>query len=124
MPLLNKNSILTASKKRIKSVRIEELEESIYIRQLSGSERVELAKLWKSAENASPEDAFKMQCTVITMVVVDEYGDPIFSRSDIETISAMNARAIDQIAMEGLRASGLWAGAVEDAAKNSAPSPS
>lgn len=64
------------------------------------------------------------QALLLSMVIVDDNGDPVFDNADVKTLMRKSPRAADRIVAVAMRLSGFAADAVEVAEKNSDGIPS
>lgn len=115
-----------ANKRRIVKYHIKLLDEDVFIRPFNGEQRAQVAESFKNlGESATFGQILRgWSIPVIVAGLVNEDGSAVYPADDTDEIAALDAKAMDEIRDEVLRVSGMTAEGVQDAIKNSAPSPS
>lgn len=120
----SRDSLLAASKRRLHRFEIPELEGVVFLRSLSAADRLALRTKWAEAGTKGDSGSFEFQCTLVSKCLVDSDGNRIFKDDDAQAIGELDARVLDNLALEAVRISGLSQQAGDQAVKNSEPSPS
>lgn len=123
--LSSRDLLLAASKRRLHRVSIPEFEGAeVCLRTLSAADRLALRAKWAEADGKGDSGSFEFQCTLVSKCLVDSEGNRIFKDDDAQAIGELDARVLDNLALEAVRISGLSQQASDQAVKNSEPSPS
>ena len=108
----------------VKKIEIEELNDCIYVRRFSGTDRA--AYLKKSVivdgkdVNPNYEDLFENMTRLVAMTLCDESGNRLFNDSDedLKLLNEQDAVILQKVYEESAKFNGLGADAVKEAAKN------
>ncbi|MDR5801507.1 hypothetical protein [Caballeronia sp. LZ001] len=87
--------------------------ERVRFRELTGAAR---DALYDSVKDRAGNSAF--EATLIAATVVDEAGEPLFCRDDIEALRAGRKPLLEELAQIAMRLNGLGNRAQEEATKN------
>lgn len=120
MTILSKEQILSCNDLTQEVVNIPEWGGDIIVRCLTGEERDELERLTlKEKSDGSREvDLQNFRAKLISLCVVDESGQRMFSSEDALALSKKSAKAIDRIFASAEKLSGLRREDEEKALKN------
>lgn len=110
--ILNRNDFLSSSKKlKRELVYLPELGGSVYIRELSGKQLLEynefVEKLQKESPELTPSNSLELVATLVSLVAVDENGDPLFTREDVKSLMDNSFVSLTTLANKALELSGL-----------------
>lgn len=114
--MLTREEILRCKDLGLSSVEIPEWGGTVFVRQMTALERLDFAR-----ENQDDDEA---GARLVARLVIDEGGQPIFTPEDAPSLMTKNANVITRIVSAILEFNALGRNAVEDAQKNSGPSPS
>jgi hypothetical protein len=118
-----RNKILEASDIRRERVEIPEWGLTLEVRGLTGSQRAKLMRTGFDARGTA--DFEKLYPELIIASAFDpDGGEPVFTEADRDALNGKSGAALERIAQAAMRLSGLSPEAVEQAEKNSAPTPS
>jgi hypothetical protein len=116
---LTKEEILGFNDLETVDVFVNEWEANVRIRTLSAQERDSFEKsLFKGGDPRNRQvtmDNFRAK--FISLILVDEKGDRLFSEDDVAALGLKSASAIDHIFAEGQKLSGITKQDVEDLTK-------
>lgn len=126
---LTKADILAVEDRPTEDVDVPEWGGEVTIRALSGAERekweLSMAKLsvGKDGELTKTPTLEGSTVRLLALSIVDESGEPMFTKADIAGLAAKSATALDRVSKAAMRLNGLSDEAVEDEAKNSETTP-
>jgi hypothetical protein len=86
---LDRNTILGMDDLPRTEVEVPEWNGSVYVRTLTGSERVRLSEILESGDATGAQ--------VVALVAVDEEGNRLFSEDDVDALSEKNGKALERI---------------------------
>jgi len=115
MTLLNREAVLKVQDTVTKDIAVPEWGGSIRVRTMTVAVRNEFAR------RASSEDKVSVAAWLISVLSVDENGEPLFKAEDIPELERRNFRAVDRVVQAILEINGISEKKVEEAAKNSKP---
>jgi len=121
MSVLNKDQILNFDDLAIEKVKIPEWGDGeVIVRCLTGQERDELESfvVIEKPDGARGVDLTNFRARLISLSVIDEKGDRLFSVGDIERLTKKSAKALDRIFDVAERLSALRNKDEEKAIKN------
>lgn len=120
--MLTKEQILNANDLETQTVDVPEWGGSVRIREMTGSERdaFEQATLKKNGKNYDL-NLSNIRARLCSLCIVDEYGQRMFSDSDISALSAKSSRALDRLFSLCQKLNGLNKEDVDELSKNSLP---
>lgn len=116
MVISSKDELFTKSKSA-KMVHIEALQDDVYIRKISGSDRLKFVDLLKAAGDEK-EDPQSLEMAV-SLGLSDEYGDRLFGDDELDQLSNLPLDALKEIALAMFQHNGLGEKAQDKAKKNS-----
>lgn len=99
------------------AIEVPEWKRTVLVRALTGAERDKIEQIALDSKNKASA-MVNYRSRLVSMAVVNEAGESIFTEKDIGELSKKNAGALDRIAMEIHRISGIGADAVGNAEKN------
>jgi hypothetical protein len=117
---LDRAAILAARDLDIEEVDIPEWGGKVRVRGLTASQRDQFES--KSVETKGKKTSVNLlniRARLVSLCVVDEQGNPLFSESDIHVVGEKSASAIDRIWEVATRLSGIGERDVEELAGNS-----
>lgn len=118
--IAEKRAALKRASHKNRPVKIEGLDEQLFIRPMSGKERADWSIPARSPDiETNMGTQLEAQCAIIAYTLVDEAGVRIFPDGDYEDIRSLPAQTIDYLSNEALIASGLKQESLPVAIKNS-----
>jgi hypothetical protein len=113
--ILTRDQILGFTKLEMKTLAVPEWgdEATVIVRELTASERDEFESTFKGNMNT-------LRAKFVSLVVVDEAGNKVFTDADIDKLGKLSGAAIDRIFWFGMELSGMKKSDAEDLVKNSA----
>ena len=114
-------SILSNNALKRKEIEIPEwTTQKLYVQELTAGQRAQ----FEAAYQDNDKDALKnLRVDFVIMTLVDEKGDPVFNESHRASLQNQSAVVLDRIFVAAQAISGMLDDSVEDAEKNSLPSP-
>lgn len=103
-------------------VEVPEWGRTLYVRAMSGADRDEWETLCWSKKDGEPLTA-KVRLTLMILCTVDEHGEPVFSRDDIEKLAKKNYRAMKRLIDVARELNGFGDEAIAEREKNSGTGP-
>ncbi|MEW5248916.1 hypothetical protein [Microbulbifer discodermiae] len=95
--LLNREQILGAKDLRYEDVEVPEWGGSVRVCTLSGSGRDQFEAYCVAAGRNGAGGLDNVRATVVSLVVVDEKGERLFSKRDVEALGRKSASALDRV---------------------------
>lgn len=120
MPTLNRDALLTRRFKKQK-VEIESLNGVVYVRQLSGMERVEYERAISAERDqlSSSESAIRSMARLLAMCLVDENGENILTIEDMDMLAtSFPFEEMEKVFYVCLQQNGLNQDAFTESVKN------
>lgn len=108
--MLTREMILGADDLPRKEIEVPEWGGSIYVRALSGAERVVFERVVFS--DAATDESVMAQ--LVALCAVDEKGERLFSEADVEALNQKNAKALSRVANAAILFNALSAEGVEE----------
>lgn len=105
--MLSREAILALDDRPSKRVDVPQWDTYVYVRALSGADRMRLEKLIRDSDGIISRGA------LVVFLAVDEQGNRLFTDEDVEALEAKHADALECIAGAALTFNGLDAEAVE-----------
>lgn len=130
MALLTKDQILSANDVRARDVEVPEWGGSVRVRGMMGTERDDYEqKMVERRGNKIEANLTNARARLVSMCVIDEAGDRLFSESDVKQLGSKSAAALTRVYEVASQLSGLSADDMEELSENfsettSADSPS
>lgn len=118
MAILSRTAILAAEDLDRKVVTVPEWGGEVIVQELTGDARDEFDKFLMQCRQEDGIDTRGIKAKLVSLSVVDEDGNPIFTEADVQALGRKSAAALKRVADEAQRLSGLGDDAVEEAAKN------
>lgn len=118
MAILNRKQILEADDIAVETVHIPEWGGDVLVRGLTGYERDQLERAVIELKGKRAIIRDNIRAKMVSMSVVDEDGNLVFSESDIEALGKKSASALQRIFEVAQRLSGLTDIDVEELEKN------
>jgi hypothetical protein len=120
--MLDKEQILKADDIKTKTVKIPEWKGEVKIKMLTGAERDELETITypASGEKTARENIRAIWCI---FSIVDDNGNRIFSKVDIDSLGKKSSAALDRIFTAALSLNKVTNKDIEDMEKNSEAAP-
>lgn len=123
--LLTRDAILGKGDLAHEDVSVPEWGGHVRVRELMGSEKDAYEKHVVRMKNGAPEMHLEgARALLVSLSIVDESGQRLFTEDDVEELGRKSARALDRVYEVASRLSGLIPKAAEDAEKNSVATPS
>lgn len=119
MALLTREQILAAQDIRYDTVQVPEWGGEVRLRSMTGADRDEYEQ-WLIA-NRGPDDRANirnLRARLVSLSIVDEAGQRLFSDADIEALGGRSSAALDRVAEAASRLNALAQRDVEALAKN------
>jgi hypothetical protein len=119
MTLLTRKQILAISDIVTQTVSVPEWGGEVLVRGLSGAERDQFEATFITVNGASPTIHLQgMRAQLVSMAVVDEKGELLFTPDDVIALGAKSAVALQRVFDVAQKLSGLTKADVEELAKN------
>lgn len=101
--MLNRDAILGMDDLPRQEVQVPEWKGSVFVRALSGAERVAFERVVFS--DATTNDAMLAQ--IVALCTVDADGEKMFSEEDVEALNRKNVKALQRVANAALKFNAL-----------------
>lgn len=117
---LSRTDILAYKDLRREPVWIPEWDGHVYVRMLTAKERDEIQAIWNKGTDEEKDTILpEFRYTVIRMTAVDEEGDPLFTKADVEELEKKSAVALERILDAALAISKMKRDSLEKEVGNS-----
>lgn len=123
MAFLTRDAILSAADLKTQSVPVPEWGGDVLVRVLSGAERDQFEHSVTGGKRDGALDLRNLRARYCSLVLCDDKGKRLFTEGDVAALGAKSAAALDRVYEAARRHNGMDAKAVEEAEKNSAPTP-
>lgn len=118
MAILTKAQILSAHDLKTETVAVPQWGGEVIVQELTGGERDAFEQLISEKKQGNGSIDFKgIRATLVALSVVDESGQKIFTKDDIDELDGKSAKALDAIFEVSQKLSGMSKEAIEDAKK-------
>jgi len=120
--MLNREQILKADDIKTEEVQVPEWGGSVLVRGMTGAERdrYEAAVVEQNGKNTKV-NMRNARARLMTMTVVDEKGNKLFTQADIETLGQKSAAALQRVFEVATRLAGIGDEDLDELSKNSLP---
>ena len=119
---LSRDAILAADDLPNETVCVNEWGGDVIVRGMTGKERDQWEQSLQQRKGKNDEmNLENIRAELLCMVIVDEHGENLFTRKDIEALGKKNAKVLSDLFDVARKMSGLAAEDVEELAKNSEP---
>ena len=119
---LSRDAILAADDLPKETVYVEEWSGDVIVRGMTGKERDQWEQSLQQRKGKNDEmNLENIRAELLCMVIVDEHGENLFTRKDIEALGKKNAKVLSDLFDVARKMSGLATEDVEELAKNSDP---
>lgn len=117
--ILDRDAILARKKLKAELVEVPEWGGSVYVRELTASERDHWEGALVRLEGKTTELTFEnARATLAAATIVDAEGNRLFSEADIEELGRLSGKALDRVYGVATRLSGITESDVEELSKN------
>jgi CO/xanthine dehydrogenase FAD-binding subunit len=110
--MLTREMILGADDLPKQEVAVPEWGGSVYVRALTGAERVQFERVVFAATD---EDEATVMAQLVALCTVDEQGNRLFTAEDVEALNRKNSRCLNKVASAAIMFNALSAEGVEEA---------
>lgn len=125
MPILTRDQILSSTDLKRELVDVPEWGGSVYVRELTATERDELElACWQESQRSGRPLARHYRARLVAMSVCDENGKPLFTASDVDALAAKSGRVIGRLTDVAGRLAGISKADREELEGNSEAAPS
>lgn len=119
MAILSRAAILAAPDAMTETVAVPEWGGEVVVKSLSGAERDQFeASVLIEGRKRTRVDVRNLRAKLVSLAVVDEAGQLVFSESDVEALGQKSARALQRVFEVAQRLSGLADEDIEELTKN------
>lgn len=116
---LTREAILSATDLGFEDVEVREWGGTVRVRGMTGNERDEWE--WEMVQTRSEdkrENKRRLRAKLVSLTVVDENGQRLFSEADVEALGQKSVRALQRVYNVAQRLSSISAGDLEELAGN------
>ena len=122
MELLTKEQILAASDIQSEDVSVPEWGGSVRVKALSGAERDQFeTSIFETRGKKVERNLQNMRAKLVSLSIVDEQGNRVFSDADVKALGNKSAAALDRVFGVAMRLSGVSEQDVDGLAGNFTP---
>lgn len=122
---LSRDQILAADDIETRDVPVPEWGGTVRVRGLTGKQRSDfLAATVQRRGNQVAQDLTNMQAKLAAMAIVNEAGEPLFTRQDVAALGEKSGQALERVFTTAAELSGLADEAIEAMSGNSEAAPS
>lgn len=117
---LTREQILAINDIEIRKIYIPEWEDYVYVRGMTGKERDEFeASIVKQRGRDTIVNMKNARAKLVVLCTVDEEGNRIFNKNDVELLAEKSAKALDRIFAVAQELSGISKDDMDELTKNS-----
>jgi len=117
--ILTKDAILGVTDYQVQEVEVPEWGGKVLMRTLSGKGRDEFESNVTSKTQGNKVDVRGLKALLLSLVIVDEAGEPLFTQKDLDALNNKSSEVITRLFEVASKMNGIGEEAVEQAEKNS-----